>query len=145
VNPRRLYRSRRDRRLAGIAGGIGEYLEIDPTVVRVLWILSIFFGGFGILLYIVMAFVVPLEPAGDASPGASQAAGAWQAPGQAPTAWQAPGQAPAGPAWGTPAPAAAAPATTPSPAADGPAGAAAVADSTPEDGAAASESTATPS
>lgn len=62
MNPRRLYRSRRDRRLAGVAGGIGEYLEIDPTVVRILWVLSIFFGGLGIFLYIVMAFIVPLEP-----------------------------------------------------------------------------------
>ena len=62
MNPRRLYRCRRDRQLAGVAGGIAEYLEIDPTVVRILWILSVFLGGFGILLYIIMAFIVPLEP-----------------------------------------------------------------------------------
>jgi len=69
VNPRRLYRSRRDRQLAGVAGGIAEYLDVDPTVVRILWILSIFFGGFGILLYIVMAFIVPLEPVAGPPPG----------------------------------------------------------------------------
>jgi phage shock protein C len=68
VNTRRLYRSRRDRQLAGVAGGIAEYLEIDPTVVRILWILSVFFGGFSILVYIVMALVVPLEPAAGSSP-----------------------------------------------------------------------------
>lgn len=63
MSPRRLYRSRRDRSLAGVAGGMAEYLDVDPTVVRILWIISIFFGGFGILLYIIMAFIVPLEPA----------------------------------------------------------------------------------
>lgn len=68
MNPRRLYRSRRDRQLAGVAGGIAEYLEIDPTVVRILWILSVFLGGFGILLYIIMAFIVPLDPRVMAAP-----------------------------------------------------------------------------
>lgn len=62
MNPRRLYRSRHDRRLAGVAGGMAEYLEMDPTVVRVLWILGAFLGGFAILLYVIMAFVMPLEP-----------------------------------------------------------------------------------
>lgn len=64
MNPRRLYRCRHDRQLAGVASGIAEYLDLDPTVVRILWILSAFFGGFTILLYIIMAFVMPLEPAG---------------------------------------------------------------------------------
>ena len=77
MNPRRLYRSRRDRQLAGVAGGMAEYLEIDPTVVRLVWILSIFLGGFGILLYIIMAFIVPLDPRGLPGPGG----GSWQAPG----------------------------------------------------------------
>ena len=77
MNPRRLYRSRRDRQLAGVAGGMAEYLEIDPTVVRLVWILSIFLGGFGILLYIIMAFIVPLDPRGMPGPGF----GSWQAPG----------------------------------------------------------------
>ena len=62
MNPRRLYRCRQDRMLAGIAGGMAEYLEVDPTVVRILWILSAFLGGFTILLYIILAFVIPLEP-----------------------------------------------------------------------------------
>ena len=50
MNPRRLYRSRHDRQLAGVAGGMAEYLEVDPTVVRLLWILSVFLGGFTIPL-----------------------------------------------------------------------------------------------
>lgn len=68
MNPRRLYRCRHDRQLAGVASGMAEYLGLDPTVVRILWILSVFFGGFTILLYIVLAFVVPLEPVAMPSP-----------------------------------------------------------------------------
>ena len=66
MNPRRLYRCRHDRQLAGVAAGMAEYLDLDPTVVRVLWIMSALFGGVTILLYIVLAFVIPLEPAGEA-------------------------------------------------------------------------------
>ena len=62
MNSRRLYRCRHDRQLAGVASGIAEYLDLDPTVVRVLWILSVFLGGFSILLYVILAFVMPLEP-----------------------------------------------------------------------------------
>lgn len=59
---RRLYRCRHDRRIAGVAAGVAEYFELDPTLVRVAWFLSIFVGGFGLFLYIVMALIVPLEP-----------------------------------------------------------------------------------
>lgn len=62
MNPRRLYRCRHDRQLAGVAAGMAEYLDLDPTVVRILWILSAFVGGFTIVLYIILAFVMPLEP-----------------------------------------------------------------------------------
>jgi phage shock protein PspC (stress-responsive transcriptional regulator) len=107
VSPRRLYRSRRDRWLAGVAGGIAEYLDVDPVVIRLLWILSIFVGGFGILLYIIMAFIVPLEPAQPVTPGWGPAGGtAW-----GPAAAAAPGATPA-----------AAPGTTPGTGAPGPAG-----------------------
>ena len=81
MNPRRLYRCRHDRQLAGVASGMAEYLELDPTLVRILWILSAFFGGFTILLYIILAFVIPLEPGMAPGPGSWQAAGpAWGAP-----------------------------------------------------------------
>jgi phage shock protein C len=59
---RRLYRCRHDRRIAGVAAGVAEYFDLDPTLVRVVWFLSIFFGGFGLFLYIAMAIIVPLEP-----------------------------------------------------------------------------------
>jgi phage shock protein C len=94
VNTHRLYRSRYDKQLAGVAGGMAEYLELDPTLVRILWILSVFLGGFTILLYIILAFIVPLAPVA-AVPGPSWApggpSGGW-GPGWAPAA--TPGGAP---------------------------------------------------
>jgi phage shock protein C len=59
---RRLYRCRHDQRISGVASGVAEYFDIDPTIVRVLWVVSIFFGGIGLLLYIAMAIIVPMEP-----------------------------------------------------------------------------------
>lgn len=59
---RRLSRCRHDRLLAGVAGGLAEYFDIDPTLVRVLWVVSVFFGGLGLFLYVLMAIIVPLEP-----------------------------------------------------------------------------------
>lgn len=62
MNRRSLYRCRHDRRLAGVASGLAEFFDLDVSLVRILWVLSIFVGGMGILLYIVMAIIVPLEP-----------------------------------------------------------------------------------
>ena len=59
----RLYRSRHDRMLAGVAGGLAEMWGADPSLVRVIWaLLVIFTGGIALLVYIVMALVVPEEP-----------------------------------------------------------------------------------
>ena len=66
---RRLYRCRENRVLAGVASGVAEFLEVDPSIVRIIWFLSIFVGGIGILLYIGMALIVPNEPYGYAAPG----------------------------------------------------------------------------
>lgn len=96
MNPRRLYRSRIDHPIAGIAGGMAEYLEVDPTVVRILWVLAaIFSGGLAILLYIVLAFVIPINPFQGVMPGAGYAPGG---PG-APTGWAQPAAGAAAPAW----------------------------------------------
>ncbi|HET9665273.1 MAG TPA: PspC domain-containing protein [Desertimonas sp.] len=65
MNRRSLYRCRHDRRIAGVAAGVAEFFDLDPTLVRLVWFLSIFFGGFGLLLYIVMAIIVPNEPLSD--------------------------------------------------------------------------------
>ncbi|RLE62902.1 MAG: PspC domain-containing protein [Thermoprotei archaeon] len=59
---RRLYRSKKDRMIAGVCGGIAEYLGIDPTIVRLLWILLCLINGIGILLYILAAIIIPEEP-----------------------------------------------------------------------------------
>lgn len=58
----RLYRSRDDRMLFGVAGGMADWLDIDPAIVRIVWALLIFAGGAGLLLYIVAAIVIPEEP-----------------------------------------------------------------------------------
>jgi phage shock protein C len=59
---RRLYRCRHDRRLGGVAAGVAEFFGLDPTLVRLLWVVSIFFGGISLLLYFGMWIIVPLEP-----------------------------------------------------------------------------------
>ena len=62
TNGKRLFRSRKDRKIAGVCSGLAAYFDIDPTIIRVLWvILTIFLGAIflGILVYIVMALVVP--------------------------------------------------------------------------------------
>ncbi len=59
--PRRLYRSRTNSVIAGVCGGLGEFLGIDPTLIRLLWLLSAFLGGTGVLAYLVLALVIPEE------------------------------------------------------------------------------------
>ncbi|HJZ24023.1 MAG TPA: PspC domain-containing protein [Candidatus Babeliales bacterium] len=59
---RRLYRSRTDRKIAGICGGLANYFDIDPVIVRLAWVLLFFLGGSGIFLYIVAWIIIPLEP-----------------------------------------------------------------------------------
>jgi phage shock protein PspC (stress-responsive transcriptional regulator) len=56
---RRLLRATKERMLWGVAGGLAEYLRIDPTLVRLGFVVAAFFGGFGVLAYLVMAVVVP--------------------------------------------------------------------------------------
>jgi phage shock protein PspC (stress-responsive transcriptional regulator) len=82
----RLYRSRDDRMLAGVAGGLAELWGADPSLVRVIWALLVLFtGGVAFIVYIVMAIVIPEEPdvplpvdgqavaaAGEAAPTAGQ-------------------------------------------------------------------------
>jgi phage shock protein C len=59
---KRLYRSKKDRKIAGVCGGVAEYFEIDPTIVRVLWIASCFIGTLGIWLYLIAWLIVPEKP-----------------------------------------------------------------------------------
>jgi phage shock protein C len=62
---KKLYRSRRERIIGGVCGGLADYLEMDPTVVRLLFILLALLGGPGLILYLLMLFIVPVEPAED--------------------------------------------------------------------------------
>jgi len=59
---KRLYRSRADRRIAGVCGGIADYLAVDPTIVRIIWALFAIAGGPGVVLYIILAAIIPEEP-----------------------------------------------------------------------------------
>lgn len=59
---KRLYRSRSERMIAGVCGGIGEYFNIDPTLVRLLFVAFTLAGGSGVLAYIIFMIVVPEEP-----------------------------------------------------------------------------------
>lgn len=61
--PRKLYRSRTERSIAGICGGLGAYFEADPTMIRLLMLLLILFGGLSIWAYIILWIVIPEEPA----------------------------------------------------------------------------------
>jgi phage shock protein C len=75
---RKLYRSRTDSRIAGVCGGLGEYLDVDPTLVRLIFVLLALTGGHGVLLYIILWLIVPYPaqtlapnaPRNDATPGA---------------------------------------------------------------------------
>ena len=62
---KKLYRSQRDKKLAGVCGGIANFFKIDATIVRLIWALAILCAGTGLLAYIVCAFVIPEEPADD--------------------------------------------------------------------------------
>ncbi len=71
----RLMRSRTDRMIGGVAGGVARYFNIDPTIVRLIFVLSVFAGGVTPLVYLVLWIVMPEEPA-PATPVVSTAAAA---------------------------------------------------------------------
>lgn len=58
----KLYRSRKERMIAGVCGGIGEYFNVDPTLIRLIALLFIFLGGASIFVYFIMWIIVPLTP-----------------------------------------------------------------------------------
>ena len=59
---RRLYKSRQHRVIDGICGGIAEYFEVDPTLVRILWVMITLLGGSGFVLYIAAMIIMPVNP-----------------------------------------------------------------------------------
>ena len=54
-----LYKSKTDRKLCGVCGGVAEYLGVDVNIVRIAAIVSVFFGGLGVIAYIAAAFMLP--------------------------------------------------------------------------------------
>ena len=64
---RRLCKSRDDRIVAGVCGGLAEFFGLDPTIIRVIWAVMICMGGSGLLLYIICAIVIPNDTDGRSS------------------------------------------------------------------------------
>ena len=62
-SPRKLYRSRTERSIAGVCGGLGEYFDADPTMIRLVTLLLSLFGGLSIWAYIILWIVIPEQPA----------------------------------------------------------------------------------
>ena len=59
VMKKKLFRSRTDRKVAGVCGGISEYLEVDPTLIRLFWLIAIFCMGGGLLAYLIAWIIIP--------------------------------------------------------------------------------------
>ena len=59
---KRLYRSNRNKKLCGVCGGIAEYFDLDPTLIRLGWVIFCALGGSGILAYIIAAIIIPSSP-----------------------------------------------------------------------------------
>ena len=58
---KKLYRSIANKKLCGVCGGIGEYFDLDPTLIRVLWLCSVLLLGGGLLAYIICAIIMPTQ------------------------------------------------------------------------------------
>jgi phage shock protein C len=72
--PKRLMRSSTDKKLGGVCAGLADYLDMDPTLVRVLWVVIGFCAaGTGVLVYFVLWFVLPLAPLPVYAPPSAQA------------------------------------------------------------------------
>lgn len=66
MEPKRLYRSEKNKIFAGICGGLGEFFNVDPTALRLVWLLIVVFTGVfpGVIAYILAVFIIPLHPSG---------------------------------------------------------------------------------
>ena len=59
---KKLYKSRDNKKIDGVCAGVGEYFDIDPTLVRLAWVFVTLFGGAGLIAYIIAALVIPRKP-----------------------------------------------------------------------------------
>jgi phage shock protein C len=62
MEPKRFYRSTKDKKIAGVAGGLGEYFELDPLLARLIFVILALAGGGGVLIYIILWIVTPEKP-----------------------------------------------------------------------------------
>ena len=69
---KKLYRSQKDRMVGGVCGGLGEYFGIDPTIVRLLFVLFSLTGGPGLIVYLIFLIIVPDESSIVSSPRPSE-------------------------------------------------------------------------
>jgi len=65
--------SRTNKKIAGVCGGFAEYLDLDPTLVRILWVMLVIFGGCGLLGYFIAWIIMPEAPAAQVSPAPQRA------------------------------------------------------------------------
>jgi len=65
MSTKKLYLSRKDKKLAGVCGGVVKYFDIDPNLVRVLWILISLSAGFGVVAYLISWAIMPEDPEED--------------------------------------------------------------------------------
>lgn len=59
---KKIYRSRMEKVFGGVCGGLGNYLDIDPVLIRVIFVVAALFNGFGLLAYIILWVIIPEEP-----------------------------------------------------------------------------------
>ncbi|MBI9045251.1 MAG: PspC domain-containing protein [Anaerolineaceae bacterium] len=62
MNERRLYRSQNDQMIAGVCGGLGEYFQVDATLIRVFFAIAVLVFGHGLLVYLLLLILMPMEP-----------------------------------------------------------------------------------
>lgn len=77
---KKLTRSRRDKKIAGVCGGFAEYLDLDATLVRLIWLMLAFFGGWGVIGYLIAWIIMPEEPEKQAARAALSSAAPEPAP-----------------------------------------------------------------
>jgi phage shock protein C len=68
---KRLMRSSTDKKIAGVCAGLADYFDLDATIIRLCWLLLLFFVGTGLLAYIVLWIVLPIAPPEPANPAAT--------------------------------------------------------------------------
>ncbi len=77
---KKLTRSRRDKKIAGVCGGFAEYLEVDATLVRLVCVMIALFGGWGLIGYLIAWLVMPQEPVAEPARASGPATAAQPAP-----------------------------------------------------------------